>query len=71
MDNDSIYSVNLYGDFIKEEFIKNGWTKSTLVKLARAYNDQIVKAQQKGASNPAAEVRRDWTMEIVRHFFDN
>jgi len=57
------------GDFTKEGLLKNGWTKENLVKLARAYNDQIVKAQLAGAENPAAVVRRDQARELAKTFF--
>jgi RHS repeat-associated protein len=61
-------------DFTKEELIANGWTKETLVKMARLYNDEIVKSQLRsaiGRSNATALVRRNWTMTIVRYFFGN
>ncbi|TKC60280.1 RHS repeat-associated core domain-containing protein [Pedobacter hiemivivus] len=58
-------------NFTKEELLKNGWTKENLVKLARAYNDQIVKAQLVGAKNLAAIVRRDQAMDLARSFFGN
>lgn len=59
-------------DFTREGLLAAGWDKESLVKLARAYNKQLVKAKvgsKSGLGNPAAEVRRDFTMEIVRFFF--
>jgi RHS repeat-associated protein len=57
-------------DFTKEELLANGWTKENLVKLARTYNEQIVKAQLKGPTgNPAALIRRDQAMALARRFF--
>ncbi|NSL88969.1 hypothetical protein ECE50_019160 [Chitinophaga sp. Mgbs1] len=55
-------------DFTKEELVNNRWTKGKLVELARAYNDQIVKAQLNGAVNPAAVVRRNQAIKLARTF---
>jgi RHS repeat-associated protein len=57
------------GDFSKKDLLANGWTKENLVALARGYNDQIVKAATAGGSNPAALVRRDQVMQIVKTYF--
>ncbi|SKA47073.1 RHS repeat-associated core domain-containing protein [Chitinophaga eiseniae] len=56
-------------DFTKAELLENGWTKDKLVKLARSCNEQILKAQARGAVNEAAVVRRNQAMELARTFF--
>ena len=58
-------------DFSRESLLANGWTRENLIRLANAYNDQVVKAVQKGLDNPAARARSQQAMDLANKFFGN